>query len=316
MKKLFLALGSLAVLVAAGVMLYAPRNGRAERSRFIAARPSLIVAQLNELERWTEWLPQEQLPRARRVFAGPRLGPGSSLYWYSKDDQGRMTIISVSEQRVQIERELTKPRKSTLDMIFDLTPDGAGTRVTVSVVGETDMLGNPRRAVSDAAKRLNAQLDDLLEPLAKAAEEQEKIEASRIEKTAVVAAAPATLVEHLAAIRNWQAWSPWPGSDPTARISYGGHDSGPGATVYWSTGKHAGRITIISAAADKVVAELGDDTPPTSSADLVFRLSPEGKGSKVTLSVTGPAADRDVEQALTRLSAVFKGSVNMASKGN
>jgi hypothetical protein len=185
------------------------------------------------------------------------------------------------------------------------------------VTGETDLLGNPRRILSNAARRLNSQLNDMLDPLAAAAEAQEKIEASRIVRSASVPLAPAAVAEHLSTIRNWSAWSPWPGDDASLKVSYGGHQSGPGATCYWaSRGKH-GQISIISAGPEKVVVELEEPGPPVSDADLTFILAPDGNGTKVTLSVTGQAAERDVEQALTRLSAVLvKSTVNIASKGH
>jgi|GEM_PF-262749 hypothetical protein len=315
-KKIAVAAVSLALVAAAAMVFFSARIGHTERALTISAPASVVLAQLSDLQRWMQWLPRDQLdPRARRSFGGPHTGVGASYYWSSDDNQlgqGRMTVISASEQRVQIERELSKPRPSTLDIVFTLVPEGSGTRVAVSVTGQSDLAGNSLRPFSNAAAQLGPELDQALQHLAAAAEAQERVESSRVERSRSFAAAPAAIWQQLSEVRRWAAWSPWPGDDAKVRFSYGGHESRPGSARYWFGRDKKGQITIISAGPEKVVAEMETFTPQPSTTDLVFTLAPEGAGTKVTLSATGAAAELDLEKALARLSDVLVGELHAA----
>jgi hypothetical protein len=315
-KKITLAAVSLVLLVAAALAVFTPRTRHIERATTSAARASVVLAELSDLQRWIAWMPRDQLdPRARRTFGGPSKGVGSSYYWSSENDQlgtGRMTVISASEQRVQIERELLKPRLATIDIVFTLAPEGSGTRVVASVTGHTDFTGKAIRPFSDAAAQLDHELDDALQQLAASADEQEKVEATRIERSATFAATPIEVQHQLSEVHRWASWSPWPSEDAKLHFSYGGHESGPGATWYWLGHDKRGQVTIISSSPQKVVAEVEVFLPRPSASDLMFTLTPEGAGTKVTLSSTG-ASEADVEKALTRLTeALAAGEVHVA----
>jgi polyketide cyclase/dehydrase/lipid transport protein len=308
-KKIAFAAVSLALAIAAAMIFFSPKAGNTERVATVRARPALVLAQLSDLQRWTQWMPRDRRdPRAQRSFGGPRTGVGSSYYWSSNDDElgkGRMTVITANEQRVQIERELTKPTNSTLDIVFTLAAEGSVTRVAVTVTGQADLAGNPLRRFSNAESNLASELDEALQHLAAAAEGQALVESSRVERSRIFSATPSVVREQLAEIRRWASWAPWPDNDAKLRRDYGGHASGPGATCYWSGQGRRGQVTIISAGLEKVIAEVEVFQPQPSSTDLAFVLAPEGAGTKVTLSAVGTTSGPALEAALTRLSAAI-----------
>ena len=56
----------------------------------------------------------------------------------------------------------------------------------------------------------------------------------RVERTATVAAPPASVFAHVDDLHKWEAWSPWAKLDPAAKVAYEGAPAGKGAGFTWS----------------------------------------------------------------------------------
>ena len=68
-----------------------------------------------------------------------------------------------------------------------------------------------------------------------------------VERTATVAAPPASVFAHVDDLHKWEAWSPWAKIDPTAKVAYEGAPAGKGAGFTWSGNDKVGegRMTIV-----------------------------------------------------------------------
>src|ERR1044072_3615384 len=67
-----------------------------------------------------------------------------------------------------------------------------------------------------------------------------------VERTANMAAPPATVFDQVNDLHKWEAWSPWAKLDPNAKITFEGPPSGKGAKFHWDGNKDigAGNMTI------------------------------------------------------------------------
>src|SRR4051812_47716968 len=67
-----------------------------------------------------------------------------------------------------------------------------------------------------------------------------------VERTATVAAPPASVFAHVDDLHKWEAWSPWAKLDPAAKVAYEGVPAGKGAGFTWSGNDKVGegRMTI------------------------------------------------------------------------
>jgi len=89
----------------------------------------------------------------------------------------------------------------------------------------------------------------------------------------------------------WPRWSPWEDLDPEMHRSYGGPESGTGATYAWSGNRKAGAgtMTITDVAENqRVDIDLTFDKPFKSQNKTTFMLAPEGEQTTVTWTMTGP----------------------------
>jgi hypothetical protein len=284
-----------------------------ERALVVAAPPPLVLEQLQEARLWPEWMPRDRLdPGMRRNFGGPPGGAGASYYWSSQDDrvgQGRMTITAVSPTRFEVERELTKPAAASVELVFALEPDGAATRLSISVAGNRDLAGRPMLRFTGAEGRLAAELDDLLGRVRDRAEEEAKILASRIQRSVRIAAPPEAVLTKLGDVPRWAAWSPWPGPDASLGRTFGGTGRAVGSSCYWSGDGKAGRLTILSVRSDavggkrrgEIEAELELKKPQPVESDLEFSLAADGDGTRVTARATGPLSPAELENAVVRV---------------
>jgi hypothetical protein len=316
MKKLKIALPVFAALAfamfAARWLLPAPSQV-VERALVVAAPPSLVLEQLREARLWPEWMPRDRLdPAVHRNFGGPPAGVGASYYWSSNDDrvgQGRMTITAVSPTRFEVEREMTKPAASSVDLEFALAPDGAATRVSVSIVGNRDLAGKPMLRFTGAEGQLATELDEMLARLRDRAEAEAKILASRIQRSVRIAAPPEAVLAKLGDVHRWGDWSPWSGPDAKLGRTFGGTRRAVGSSCYWSGDGKAGRLTILSVREDKaggqrraqIEAELELRKPQLVESDLEISLAADGNGTRVTARATGPLSPADLENALVRV---------------
>ena len=149
----------------------------------------------------------------------------------------------------------------------------------------------------------------------------------RVERRATIRAPAEKVHAQIADFRRWQAWSPWERIDPTLQRTYSGAPSGRGAVYEWSgQGKAgAGRMEILDAPVPSRVAIRLDFIKPFAARNsTVFSLVPQGEGTEVTWTMTGPSpfmarvmsvfmnlegmVGRDFEAGLANLKAVSEGA--------
>jgi uncharacterized protein YndB with AHSA1/START domain len=143
-----------------------------------------------------------------------------------------------------------------------------------------------------------------------------------VERSAVIPARPQRVFDLVAGFHEWRRWSPWEDVDPSMSRTYSGADAGIGAVYEWSGNRKAGRgrMEIVEAAAPSHVAIALDFVKPLRSSNTTtFTFTPEGDGTRVLWSMTGPRpllmrvfgflfdmeklVGRDFEKGLTRLRA-------------
>ena len=111
-----------------------------ERSTTVQAEPARVYEQLEDFHNWQGWSPWEGLdPDMQRTFSGPERGVGAVYGWTGnrKAGEGRMEITRAdAPSEVQIDLQFIKPFKASSVVTFALAPQGDGTRVVWTIVGE------------------------------------------------------------------------------------------------------------------------------------------------------------------------------------
>jgi uncharacterized protein YndB with AHSA1/START domain len=112
----------------------------------------------------------------------------------------------------------------------------------------------------------------------------------RVERSAIIAAAPAALFEEVNDHRKFAAWNPFLKLDPNARHAYSGPESGVGAVCRWDGNKDigAGSATIIeSRPAELVRLRMDWQRPMEGVATVDFTFKPEADKTVVTWAMYG-----------------------------
>jgi uncharacterized protein YndB with AHSA1/START domain len=112
-----------------------------------------------------------------------------------------------------------------------------------------------------------------------------------VERSASIAAAPETVYDLIADFHKWPQWSPWEELDPGMTRTHSGAESGVGAKYAWSGNRKAGQgdMTITQVAAPRQVKIALNFLKPFKASNVTtFTLTPEGRGTKVLWSMTGP----------------------------
>jgi hypothetical protein len=139
-------LTALVAIIALLVLFIAarPSEFRTTRSAKIAAPPSAVFAQVNDLRRWDAWSPWARLdPDCKNTYAGPPAGKGAKFHWAgnSQVGEGRMEIIeSRPSDLVRLRLDFLKPFKATNTAEFTFKPDGGQTNVTWSMFGTNNFM--------------------------------------------------------------------------------------------------------------------------------------------------------------------------------
>lgn len=303
-----------AIAAALGLAAASPSTYRLECSALVSAPPPTLVSQLADLQNWIAWSPHEARdPKIARHYGGRATGPGASYYWTGNASvgSGRMTVVGVSPDHVDVEMEVETPSHSFADLEFRLAPEGTGTRVTWTLLGENGLVDRMLWFLADRRGRTAADMEERLGRLRAVVEALPQITVHRMERSVVVAAPPETVQARIADLRGWAGWSPWKGPR-SETASYGGSASGVGSSLYWSGGEAEGqgRVTIVAASPESVDVEVevgsGGVDRTTASNDMEFRISSEGKGTRVTWMMTGDGGldVADLERGLARLKAL------------
>lgn len=112
----------------------------------------------------------------------------------------------------------------------------------------------------------------------------------KIERTAVMSAAPPDVFAQVNDFHNWDAWSPWAKLDPAAKNTFEGSSEGEGAIFRWSGNEEVGegRMTILESRPNELVKiKLEFLRPFENTATAQFDFQPEGDHTKVTWSMFG-----------------------------
>jgi carbon monoxide dehydrogenase subunit G len=111
-----------------------------------------------------------------------------------------------------------------------------------------------------------------------------------IERSARIAAPADVVFAKIADFHQWAAWSPWEKLDPQMVKTFGGPESGTGATYHWVGNKDVGEGNMAITEArpnDKVTIKLDFIKPFAASNITTFTLAPAGSGTKVTWAMDG-----------------------------
>lgn len=112
----------------------------------------------------------------------------------------------------------------------------------------------------------------------------------RVERSVVIAAAPAEIFPHVNDLRKSQVWSPWMKLDPAAKSTFEGPPAGAGASNTWAGNSHVGegRQTITESKPNQLVRiRLEFKKPFEATSNAEFILKPEGRQTRVTWAMFG-----------------------------
>jgi hypothetical protein len=111
-----------------------------------------------------------------------------------------------------------------------------------------------------------------------------------VERYALINAPADTLHALINDFHEWTKWSPWEGLDPNLRRTYTGPASGVGSAYAWQGTRKVGSgdMTIVGSQPDRVDIKLNFIKPFKAQNDTMFAIVPEGGGSRVTWTMTGP----------------------------
>ena len=111
----------------------------------------------------------------------------------------------------------------------------------------------------------------------------------RVARSTSVNAPPEAIYPMIADFHRWTEWSPYETLDADLKRSYGGAQSGPGATYAWDGKKAgAGRMEIVDVTPPNLVSIKLDFTKPFKATNMAeFSMRPEAGGTAVTWSMTG-----------------------------
>lgn len=136
-----IAVGAIAIF---GIASTRPATYHIERSVATAAAPAAVFAVLNDMHRFPEWSPWQELdPNMKVTHDGPPSGVGSVYTWAGNKDvgEGRMTITASTPNESVVQKlEFLKPWTSTCEVHLTIAPEGAGSKVTWAMDGNNDMM--------------------------------------------------------------------------------------------------------------------------------------------------------------------------------
>jgi hypothetical protein len=114
----------------------------------------------------------------------------------------------------------------------------------------------------------------------------------RVERAAVIEAAPDAIFPLVADFHAWRKWSPWEDRDPAMKRTFSGAERGASAVYAWEGNRNvgAGRMEITGATAPSNIVIKLDFIKPFEGHNVAeFTLSPQGGGTDVTWAMHGPA---------------------------
>lgn len=111
-----------------------------------------------------------------------------------------------------------------------------------------------------------------------------------VERSKTINASAEKLFAQVANLRNWSGWSPWDKRDLKMTKTYEGEDGTVGSSYGWLGNNKVGQGTMTIAkleAPSAVTIDLNFVKPFKSQSSSRLTLMPEGKGTRVTWTMTG-----------------------------
>lgn len=133
----------------------------------------------------------------------------------------------------------------------------------------------------------------------------------RVQREIDINAPAETIFALISDFHRWVSWSPYEKKDPAMKRTYGGADSGKGATYAWDGDKNvgSGRMEILEATpSSRIVIKLDFFTPFEGHNTAEFTMLPQADGTHVTWLMHGPA------NFMSRLVQVFINLDNMIGR--
>ena len=133
----------------------------------------------------------------------------------------------------------------------------------------------------------------------------------RVERTATIKAPAEAIFPLINDFHQWRSWSPYETKDPEMKRTYGGAESGKGATYAWDGDKNvgSGRMEILDATSpQKIVIKLDFFTPFEGHNTAEFTMLPQGNATNVHWVMHGPS------QFMSRVMQVFVSFDKMIGK--
>lgn len=152
-----------------------------------------------------------------------------------------------------------------------------------------------------------------------------------IERSALIAAAPARVFAEVNDFQRWHQWSPWAKRDPAMQVNYSGPATGVGATYHWVGNRQVGegRASIVASQPAQLVRMQLEFLKPFQASNVAeFYFQAEDGGTRVSWSMTGRSnfiskamgllcnmdkmVGADFEQGLAQLAAIAEAAQGRA----
>lgn len=160
--NILIALGALLVLFVVVAALQ-PADFRISRSTSIAASPSSLFGQINDLRNFHTWNPWAKIdPAAVTTFDGPPAGVGSSMSWVGNTEvgEGMMTITECRpDELVRCKMAFKKPMQANHIAEFTFKPEGHHTVMTWSMSGTNGFLFKAMGLLMNCEKMIGSQFE-------------------------------------------------------------------------------------------------------------------------------------------------------------
>ena len=111
-----------------------------------------------------------------------------------------------------------------------------------------------------------------------------------VKREIAIKAGPEKIMPYLADFHQWPAWSPWEKIDPNMKRTHSGAPSGKGAMYAWEGNGDvgSGKMEIVDMSERRLDIKLDFMAPMESSNKTEFVLTPNGDGTTVTWTMSGP----------------------------
>ncbi len=132
------------------------------RSTVIDAPLERVRSLIEDPHAWESWSPWQELdPAMQQTYSGAERGVGAKMVWAGnkKAGEGRMTVVTVEDNLVEVDIEFIKPWAAQNRSHFKLQPTEGGTAVAWSMSGEQNLMMKVMFKVFNMQKRIGADFE-------------------------------------------------------------------------------------------------------------------------------------------------------------